>query len=224
MWLLCPQQAGYRDGMSDELPAAAGALLRSAHLWTREEVLARKSPVPAEAGVYAWYFSPLAIAVDSSGCHEVDGRRLLYVGISPKPPPANGAPPSRQQLRSRLRQHYAGNAAGSTLRLTLGCLLAGELGLQLRRVGSGQRLTFADGERVLSAWMATHAAVCWITHPHPWELEHLLVARLDLPLNLHDNAQHPFYPHLRALRAAAKATARTLPVWVSSAGTGAAAG
>jgi GIY-YIG catalytic domain len=75
-------------------------------------------------------------------------------------------------------------------------------------------------ERVLSAWMATHAAVCWITHPHPWELEHLLVAGLDLPLNLHDNAQHPFYPHLRALRAAAKATARTLPVWVSSAAPG----
>ena len=29
-----------------------------------------------------------------------------------------------------------GNAEGSTLRLTLGCLLAGELGLQLRRVGT----------------------------------------------------------------------------------------
>ncbi len=190
--------------MSDELSAAAGALLRPARLWTREEVLARPSPVPAEAGVYAWYVSPLAIPVDSSGCNEVEGRRLLYVGISPKPPPADGAPPSRQQLRSRLRQHYAGNAAGSTLRLTLGCLLAGKLGLQLRRVGSGQRLTFADGERVLSAWMATHAAVCWMTHPRPWELEQLLVARLDLPLNLHDNAQHPFYPQLRGMRAAAK--------------------
>jgi hypothetical protein len=106
----------------------------------------------------------------------------------------------------------------------LGCLLAGELGLRLRRVGSGRRLPFADGEGVLSGWMATHAAVCWMTHPRPWELEHLLVARLDLPLNLYDNARHPFYPHLRGVRAAARATARTLPVWVSSAGTGAAAG
>jgi hypothetical protein len=33
------------------------------------------------------------------------------------------------------------------------------------------------------------------------------VARLDLPLNLHGNAHHPFYPELRSLRAAAKATA-----------------
>jgi len=135
-------------------------------------------------------------------------------GSPPKPPPANGAPPSRQQLRRRLRQHYAGNAAGSALRLTLGCLLAGELGLQLRRVASGGRLSFADGEAVLSAWMAANAMVCWMVHPRPWELEHALVARLDLPLNLRGNAQHRFSPQLRGVRAAARATARTLPVFV----------
>jgi GIY-YIG catalytic domain len=205
--------------MNQEQLAAADALLRPTRLWSRAEVLARPSPVPAASGIYAWYFTPLTI-VDGGGCVEMDGRRLLYVGISPKPPPANGAPPSRQQLRSRLRQHYAGNAAGSTLRLTLGCLLAGELGLQLRRVRSGQRLTFADGEEVLSAWMTTHAVVCWMTHPRPWELEQALVARLDLPLNLHGNAHHRFYPRLRGVRAAAKATARALPVWTPTAGTG----
>lgn len=32
-------------------------------------------------------------------------------------------------------------ACGSTLRLTLGCLLAEQLGIQLRRVGSGARVT-----------------------------------------------------------------------------------
>ncbi|MEU1194017.1 GIY-YIG nuclease family protein [Streptomyces sp. NPDC005859] len=42
---------------------------------------------------------------------------------------------STQNLRKRVRYHYRGNAAGSTLRLTLGCLL----GLDLRRVGSGKR-------------------------------------------------------------------------------------
>ena len=206
--------------MNDEQLVAAAPLLQLARLWSREEVLARPSPVPAASGVYAWYFTPLSIAVDGSGCVEMDGRQLLYVGISPKPPPANGARPSRQQLRSRLRQHYAGNAAGSTLRLTLGCLLAGELGLQLRRVGSGRRLTFADGERRLSAWMATHAAVCWMVHPRPWELEQALVAGLDLPLNLHGNAHHRFYPQLRSVRAAAKAAARALPVWTPTAGIG----
>jgi len=41
--------------------------------------------------------------------------------------------------------HYAGSAEGSTLRKTLGPLLAGQLGIQLRRVGPGRRKTFADG-------------------------------------------------------------------------------
>src|SRR5918996_2509887 len=101
--------------MTDEQLAAAAPLLRPASLWTREQVLARPSPVPATAGIYAWYFTALPPSVDAGGCVEVDGWRLLYVGISPKPPPANGTPASRQQLRSRLRQHYGGNAAGSTL-------------------------------------------------------------------------------------------------------------
>jgi hypothetical protein len=86
-----------------------------------------------------------------------DGCTLLYGGIAPKAPPANGRPASRQTLRKRIRYHYTGNAAGSTLRLTLGCLLAERLGMQLRRVGSHRRLTFAAGEGKLSAWMADHA-------------------------------------------------------------------
>jgi hypothetical protein len=171
-------------------------------------MLACPSPVPATPGIYAWYFPPPPFAVDTGGYVEVDGWRLLYVGISPKPPPANGTPASRQQLRSRLRQHYRGNAAGSTLRLTLGSVLAAQLGLRLRRVGSGRRLTFADGEPILSGWRGSHARVCWMAHPRPWELEQALVARLDLPLNLHGNNQHRFYRQVRAIRAQAKATAR----------------
>ncbi|RNL98558.1 hypothetical protein EFE23_13740 [Micromonospora solifontis] len=87
---------------------------------------------------------------------------LLYVGISPKAPPSNGRPPSRQTIRSRIRYHYRGNAAGSTLRLTLGSLLAKDLGIDLRRVGSGKRLTFGrEGEKQLTEWMAEHAQVTW---------------------------------------------------------------
>ncbi|WP_432763024.1 GIY-YIG nuclease family protein [Actinomadura xylanilytica] len=72
--------------------------------------------------------------------------------------------PSSQHLRRRIRYHYRGNAYGSTLRLSLGCLL----GLELRRVGSGTRLTFAQmGEATLTEWMHEHAQVCWIKHPEP---------------------------------------------------------
>jgi hypothetical protein len=187
-------------------------LVRPDRVWSRAEVLGRPSPVPAVAGTYAWYFKQLPAAIDTSRCISWAGLTLLYVGISPKAPPASGVGASRQNLRRRLRQHYALNASGSTLRLTLGCLLAEQLGLGLRRVGSGTRLTFADGEARLSQWMADNAFVCWVTHERPWELEDALVRTLDLPLNLQGNDGHPFRIYLRAARAAARDHARGLPV------------
>jgi len=59
-----------------------------------------------------------------------DGMPLLCVGIAPKEPPAFETP-SNQTLRTRVRYHYRGHAYGSTLRLTLGCLLADSFGSQL---------------------------------------------------------------------------------------------
>jgi hypothetical protein len=55
-------------------------------------------------------------------------RRLLYVGISPS------RAGRHETLRSRIRYHFRGNAEGSTLRLTLGCLLEPILGTRLGRV------------------------------------------------------------------------------------------
>lgn len=115
-------------------------------------------------------------------------------------------------MRLRLRAHYAGNAEGSTLRKTLGCLLSDELGLQLRRVGSGNRKTFAHGEPALSAWMAENAFVSWVTRQHPWELETALIAGLDLPLNLEDNSRNHFHQILTQTRMRCAAQANALPV------------
>jgi GIY-YIG catalytic domain-containing protein len=126
------------------------------------------------AGTYAWYFKQLPAAIDTTRCVSWSQLTLLYVGIFPKAPPASGLAGSRQHLRRRLRQHYALNASGSTLRLTLGCLLAEQLGIQLRRVGSGTRLTFAAGEARLSGWMADNAFVCWVGEPAGSLLVHVL--------------------------------------------------
>lgn len=145
-------------------------------------------------------------------CHKTRWGSLLYIGISPKAPPRNGRSPSRQNLRTRVRYHYRGNAAGSTLRLTLGSLLAAELLIQLRRVGSGQRLTFAEGEQVLSNWMGDHARVCWVTSSEPWELERSLIRKLVLPLNLDQNQHSGFHAQLTAARAQQRSVARQLPV------------
>lgn len=89
-------------------------------------MLVRPSPVPKSSGVYAWYLREVPRGVPSADCIQSNGLTLLYVGIAPRPPAKNGRSSTRT-LRSRLRQHYALNAAGSTLRLTLGCLLAQQL-------------------------------------------------------------------------------------------------
>ena len=194
--------------MSDQL----GWLLDPGRVWSRTEVLDERNPVPASGGVYGWYFDEMPdAAIDTDRCHQIIGNRaLLYVGISPGRPRVTGRP-SSQTLRTRTRNHFRGQAEGSTLRLSLGCLLSGRLGIELRRVGSGKRLTFGDGEEILSRWLDDHAGVVWVEDHEPWLLEERLIDDLYLPLNLDQNKTHPFHPHLSKARAEAKARARELP-------------
>lgn len=181
-------------------------------MWRRDEVLCRPCPIQAGPGVYGWWFNEVPSGVPTAKCVRRREWVLLYVGISPKAPPRNGAAPSRQTLRTRVRYHFSGNAEGSTLRLTLGVLLLDRLGIDLRRVGSGRRRTFSLGERELSAWMETHARVTVMGHPTPWTLEKELIGTLDLPLNLDSNRNHPFHADLSARRRRAKMTAVERPV------------
>lgn len=178
----------------------------------RATALSRETPVPKTGGIYAWWFDALPGEVDASGCIEHHGWTLLYVGISPKAPPRNGRVASSQTLRSRIRTHYAGNAAGSTLRLSLGSLLSSSLGIELRQFGSGDRLHFGTGEQDLSRWMHEHARVGWIVDATPWELESRLFGKLVVPLNLEGNDHCGFHARMRQARATARARARSLPV------------
>jgi hypothetical protein len=182
-----------------------------APMYTAADVLARPSPVPARPGVYGWFFRKVPPGIDASGAFSRDGLPLLYVGISPKAPPANGRPPSTQNLYKRIRYHYTGNAAGSTLRLTLGCLLADEIGIELRRVGSGQRLTFSTGESALREWMAAHALVSIVEIEKPWIPEPEIITALDLPLNIEHNAHNAQRQFVRDARDRARVRARAMP-------------
>lgn len=194
------------------LSHGAGNALGSAPLFSRSEALTRPCPVPAEPGVYGWWFRELPLDQDTSTCLTRDGLTLLYVGISPKRPASNGRAPSQQNLRKRVTYHFCGNAEGSTLRKTLGVLLEGRLGTTLRRVGSGNRMTFADREGVLSEWMEQNAYVSYLVDPTPWETEATLIKSLDVPLNLESNAANGFHGTLTALRSAAVRRARELPI------------
>jgi hypothetical protein len=116
--------------VSDEI----GAFVRPVRVFSRGDVLSRPSPVPAQDGVYGWWFRDLPSLVVGSGCRRHKDLTLLYAGISPGRPPGTGRRPANgQSLRKRIDDHYTGNAEGSTLRRTLGCLLAPELGIGLRR-------------------------------------------------------------------------------------------
>jgi len=175
-------------------------------LYSRLDVLSKPNPVPTVPGVYSWFFKEIPANVPTDGCIAKNGLTLLYVGISPR----NSK--SSENLRKRITYHFRGNAAGSTLRLTLGVLLTQESGFPLRRVGSGNRMTFTHaGEQWLDSWMEKNAFVSWVEHPEPWELELELLQSLSLPLNIRDN-HHPFSVELNKLRKEAKRLAREEPI------------
>lgn len=91
--------------------------------------------------------------------------------------------------------------------MSLGCLLADQLGIRLG-LGPPGRLRFHEGEAILSAWMGENAFVAWLPTPDPWEVEEVAIRELDLPLNLDQNKSHPFHGTLSAVRRSAKAQAR----------------
>jgi hypothetical protein len=81
------------------------SLLTPTKLWACTEVLARPCPVPAFAGVYAWFFDSFPKAIPTERLVCCDGLALLYIDISPKRPSVVRAL-SGQTLRSRLRYHF----------------------------------------------------------------------------------------------------------------------
>lgn len=167
------------------------------------------TPVPAVNGIYFWWFKEIPPGVPIEGCITHDGYTLLYVGISPD---KKSKPNSRANLRQRIKTHYSGNAEGSTLRRTLGVLLATTSNFPLRRVGSGKRTTFTHpGEQWLDKWMEKNARVYWVADEEPWELEESLIASISLPLNLQGN-NHSFKPILSAMRSKAMAEAKVLEI------------
>jgi hypothetical protein len=204
----------------DEMIENIAPLLRPARLYSASEVASRPSPVPARPGVYAFYFNETPPGIITAACHQVNRHALLYVGIAPKAPPLNGRPPSKSNLRHRLRTHYCGNAEGSTLRRTLGCLLGEQLGIKLRRVGSGGRYTFTNpGEQLLDEWMQQHAFVTWVETSAPWGLEkHLLSSVLRLPLNLDGNPWLEAAAVVSAARLKARQRADELEIIADSGG------
>ena len=190
------------------------SLINGSELYSRREILSTTPLPPSVPGVYAWFFKETPADVPINDCVTKSSTTLLYVGISPD---KIGKPNSRQNLRRRITTHFQGNAEGSTLRRSLGVLLAGESGYPLRRVGSGKRMTLThSGEQWLDDWMTENAFVCWLEHQAPWEFEDELLGSLSLPLNIKGNRDHPFARVLTEARIQAIKSAREWPIAVES--------
>ena len=176
------------------------ALLSPSRICSRSEFLARSCPVPKEGGIYAWYFRELPPAVPCCRVPEFKGLKLLYIGTSPAT--AN----SRNNLRRRIRADFNRNASCSTLRMTLGCLLADKLSIVVRRAGG--RLTFGEGEAKLSDWMEANAYVAWVEHERPWSIEEEIIRKVSPLLNLDHNKESCFHRELSEIRRQCIANAR----------------
>lgn len=116
---------------------------------------------------------------------------LLYIGTSKRP------------LWKKLREHSREDASRSTLRRSIGCLLAEHLRIELEvtRVSRMTQCHFGfglSGERTLSSWMQENARVSWVQHDEPLLLERYLITTLTLPVNVRGN-KHPFARELDIL-------------------------
>ena len=190
------------------------SLINGLELYSRREILSTTSLPPSTPGVYAWFFKDIPGNAVVDGCVTKGPLTLLYVGISPD---KIGKPNSRQNLRRRITTHFQGNAEGSTLRRSLGVLLAETSGYPLRRVGSGKRMTLTrSGEQWLDDWMTDNAFVCWLEHQAPWEFEDELLGSLSLPLNIKGNRDHPFARVLTEARIQAIKDAREWPIAIEN--------
>ena len=190
------------------------SLINGSELYSRREILCTTSLPPSVPGVYAWFFKETPADVPINDCVTKSSTTFLYVGISPD---KIGKPNSRQNLRRRITTHFQGNAEGSTLRRSLGVLLAEESGYPLRRVGSGKRMTLThSGEQWLDDWMTENAFVCWLEHQAPGEFEDELLGSLSLPLNIKGNRDHPFARVLTEARIQAIRNAREWPIAIEN--------
>lgn len=170
------------------------------------EVADVRSAPPRRGGMYGWWFLPGSLSVPERDYSRVESYELLYVGIAPRKPTSDGRE-SASTLRPRLVKHATGDASRSTLRLTLGVLLADKLDLVL---GShANRLNFGPtGESHLTAWLNEHARVSWVEQPQPWLIEDEMLEHATLALNVDGRDHDPFARELKQRRMDARQAAR----------------
>lgn len=169
-------------------------------LWSTQEIISDPKVVPQTRGVYGWYFNELPPQVPTQNYIQVDGCKLLYIGVAPK------YPWSATTLHSRIMgKHLGNNASVSTLRMSLGTLLRKELGLSPMTRGTERNRSIwfgVQGEKELTDWMTLQTRVAWKKDEHPWEIETTAFKAYSnlLPLNIRGNKENRFRQILKSVR------------------------
>jgi acyl carrier protein len=95
-------------------------------LYRPEDIINQPKLIPNKKGIYGWYFDELPPEVHDADYFEIEGYKLLYVGI------AGENVNSKNDLRTRIcTVHLKDDASVSTLRKSLGALLRKKLAIQL---------------------------------------------------------------------------------------------
>ena len=142
-------------------------------------------------GLYSWWVDDEGAAELSVGLGLPLEQGLIYAGLAGATRWPSGKR-SKNTLAQRIsRMHLGGNRKRSTLRRTLGAILA---------EARGQAVV---EETALTSWMNEHLTVVARIVKDPdtlGRLETYVLARLDPPLNLKDMASSPLRQRLRELR------------------------
>jgi hypothetical protein len=99
-------------------------------------------------------------------------RPILYIGST------------GLSIRCRLRSHVLGDSRRSTLRMTLGVLLAPQLGFQPIGTPGQSYFEFGEQEAVLSRWIEDHVSFAFCKCATPTSIERNLILQFRPVLNI----------------------------------------
>lgn len=194
------KRTGAHSDLTHSLSDEAGEVLEPCRLILPPDILDHIAKLEISHGLYGWWFDQSLAEVPRDGCHNHNGKHLLYIGIAP---PKDGPirPSSAAPFKRRLWQnHLHGSVRSSTLRLSPAALLERQLGLQFFRDGRNRVHMKKEYEDKLTVWIEVHAGISLTHHDQPWGLEEALVRNgPPLPLNL-SMSRHAFKSTLSALR------------------------
>lgn len=157
------------------------------------EAAAALEKIPEQAGVYMFLLSDRVTVPGANGAGpnrwsdgEIEGD-VLYVGAT------------TWSLRERIKSHFALRSESSSMRMSLGLLLAEQLNLQVRTIDT-RRSFYFEPEQALTGWLKEHTTTTFFVTDTPMDDERELVARGYGLLNISGAASTEFRRSISAMR------------------------